>query len=141
MNVLYRLKGGYIESILSLILGIIGAINIINTMLTSIFARKVEFAMLESIGMTKKQLKKMILFEGLYYILLSSVLIIPLGFVVSFVAPMLLPPISGGFNLVVCLTSILVALIIISILMITVPLIGYNFISKESIVERLKDIE
>lgn len=130
-----------IGSILSLILGIIGAINIINTMLTSIFSRKVEFAMLESIGMTKKQLKKMILFEGGYYILLSSLLIIPLGVIVSFVAPMLLPPISGGFNLGVCLISILVALIIISILMITAPLMGYNFVSKESIVERLKALE
>lgn len=130
-----------IGSILSLILGIIGVINIINTMLTSIFARKVEFAMLESIGMTKKQLKKMILFEGIYYIGSISILIIPLGFIVAFVAPMLLPPISGGFNLGVCLISILVALIIISILMITVPLIGYNLVSKESIVKRLRDLE
>ena len=41
---------------ISAVIGLIGVINIINTVFTGIFARRVEFAMLESIGMTKKQL-------------------------------------------------------------------------------------
>lgn len=124
----------------ALILGLIGIINVTNTMLTSMISRKVEFAMLESIGMTKDQLKKMIIFEGMYYILLSSIVIIPLGFVVSFVAPMMLP-IAGGFNLLIYLISVLMAIGIISIIMLVVPLIGYRNISKESIIDRLKITE
>lgn len=129
-----------IGAIISGILGLIGIINVMNTVLTGIFSRRVEFAMLESIGMTKKQLKKMILFEGLYYIVLSSLLIIPLGITVSCVAPMMLP-IYGGLNISLCIISILVAITIIAILIMIIPIIGYKLVSRESIVERLNFVE
>ena len=49
------------------IIGAIGVLNFINTMVTNIIARKKEFAIIEAVGMTKKQLKKMLLLEGFYY--------------------------------------------------------------------------
>lgn len=52
---------------LSMIIGITGIANFINSVLTSILTRKKEFAMLQSIGMTGKQLKRMLSFERLYY--------------------------------------------------------------------------
>ena len=109
-------------------------------MLSSLLSRRVEFAMLESIGMTMNQIRKMLLFEGGYYILLTSLIIIPLGFIASFTAPMVMP-IYGGFNLGIYLLSLIIAISLISILMLIVPLIGYKFISKESIVERLRIAE
>ena len=136
MKLIVSLIGGTV----ALILGFIGIINVINTMLTSIISRKLEFSMLESIGMTKSQSKKMILFEGMYYIILTAVLVIPLGLVVSFLAPMMLP-IYGGFKIAIYLVSVIVAMSIISIIMLIVPLIGYRDISKESIVERLRIAE
>ena len=36
-------------------------------MLTAIFSRQKEFAMLQSIGMTRRQLRNMLIDEGLYY--------------------------------------------------------------------------
>lgn len=129
-----------VGGVIALILGLIGIINVTNTVITSMISRRVEFAMLESIGMTSSQLKKMIIFEGIYYIVLSSIVIIPLGFIASFMAPMILP-IAGGFNFLVYIISLLIAVLLISILMISVPLIGYRFISKESIVERLRVVE
>lgn len=129
-----------IGMIISSILGLIGIINIVNTVFSSMISRKVELAMLESIGMTKKQLKKMILFEGVYYILLSALLIIPLGLVVSLIAPMVLP-IYGGFNLNLYLITVGISLLTITILMLIVPIVGYDFVSKESIVERIKVVE
>ena len=136
MKLIVSLIGGTV----ALILGFIGIINVINTMLTSIISRKLEFSMLESIGMTNSQSKKMILFEGMYYIILTAVLVIPLGLVVSFLAPMMLP-IYGGFKIGIYLVSVIVAMSIISIIMLIVPLIGYKNISKESIVERLRIAE
>ena len=44
---------------LSIIIGIIGIANFVNSVLTSVITRKKEFAMLQSIGMTGKQLKRM----------------------------------------------------------------------------------
>ena len=136
MKLIVSLIGGTV----ALILGFIGIINVINTMLTSIISRKLEFSMLESIGMTKSQSKKMILFEGMYYIILTAVLVIPLGLVASFLAPMMFP-IYGGFKIGIYLVSVIVAMSIISIIMLVVPLIGYRNISKESIVERLRIAE
>ena len=52
---------------LSIIIGLIGITNFVNSVLTSIITRRKELAMLQSIGMTGKQLKKMLSFEGLYY--------------------------------------------------------------------------
>lgn len=129
-----------VGGVVALILGLIGIINVTNTMITSMISRRVELAMLESIGMTSAQLKKMIIFEGVYYIILTSVIVIPLGFAVSFLAPMMLP-IAGGFNLLTYIVSVFIALILISILMLVVPLMGYKLISKESIVERLRIVE
>ena len=52
---------------LSVIIGLIGIVNFINSVLTSIITRQKEFAMLQSIGMTGRQLKRMLSYEGLYY--------------------------------------------------------------------------
>lgn len=45
---------------------LIGALNIVNTALSSAAERKREFAMLEAVGMTDKQLMRMLLTESLY---------------------------------------------------------------------------
>ena len=63
IQVLISVVGG----VLSFIVGLIGVLNFANSMLTSIITRKREFAMLEAIGMTGAQLKKMLIYEGLYY--------------------------------------------------------------------------
>jgi predicted lysophospholipase L1 biosynthesis ABC-type transport system permease subunit len=44
-------------------------LNFINAILTSILTRRKEFAMLQSIGMTRKQLCRMLMYEDLYYVL------------------------------------------------------------------------
>lgn len=60
---LFILIGG----VLTVVIGIIGILNFTNTILTGIVSRKKEFAMMEAIGMTKGQLTRMLMLEGLYY--------------------------------------------------------------------------
>ena len=67
---MFLLMGG----VLSLIIAIVGILNFINATLTGIITRKQEFAMLQSIGMTGKQLKTMLVEEGLLYALGSILL-------------------------------------------------------------------
>ncbi|MEG1479094.1 MAG: FtsX-like permease family protein, partial [Clostridiales bacterium] len=68
----------FVGGALSLIIGIVGVLNFINAEITGIVSRKREIAMLQSIGMTGKQLKKMLIVEGLFYgiatIILSSII-------------------------------------------------------------------
>ncbi len=52
----------FIGFFLAALLGIIGISNLINTIASDVFSRKIELASMQSIGMTKKQLWAMLLF-------------------------------------------------------------------------------
>lgn len=52
---------------ISFVVALVGILNFINSMVTAIISRKKEFAMIQSVGMTKWQLRRMLTFEGLYY--------------------------------------------------------------------------
>ena len=52
---------------ISFVIAVVGVLNFVNSMLTAIFSRQKEFAMLQSIGMTRRQLRNMLIGEGLYY--------------------------------------------------------------------------
>lgn len=60
---LFVLIGG----VLTIVISLIGVLNFINTILTGIISRRKEFAMMEAIGMTRKQLARMLMLEGLSY--------------------------------------------------------------------------
>jgi len=53
--------------VLCVILSLIALINLLNVFVTNIIVRKGEFATLRSIGMSRKQLTKMLLYEMMYY--------------------------------------------------------------------------
>lgn len=63
----YRNSSRTIMLAFCLILSLLGVINYINVITTNITARKKEFIIMGKIGMTHKQLKKMLTIEGLYY--------------------------------------------------------------------------
>ena len=73
MNILYGVMGG-----MSLFLLFNGIINFINTMYSNIHERNKEFKVLDSIGMTDRQIHRMLLYEGLIYagIILAAVTLI-----------------------------------------------------------------
>ena len=52
---------------ISIAIALDGVLNFINSMVTAILSRRKEFAVMQSIGMTKKQLRRLLVFEGLYY--------------------------------------------------------------------------
>lgn len=60
-----------------IILGAIGIMNLINTMINSIYTRRRELGMIQAIGMSEKQLIRMMQLEGLFYT--AGTLIVSLG--------------------------------------------------------------
>ncbi len=82
MTDLFILIGG----VLSFVIGMIGILNFINTILTSIISRQKEFAMMEAIGMTKRQLTRMLILEGLYYAAITIAAAFTLGCLFSLTA-------------------------------------------------------
>ncbi len=71
MNEVKKAQGNMMEVGIgvALILAFIGVMNYVNTFIGNIQNKRVEIAILESIGMTGRQVRKMLLLEGLLYAL------------------------------------------------------------------------
>ncbi len=126
---------------LSLIIGLVGVLNFVNAVLTGILTRKRELAVLQSVGMTGKQLKTMLVYEGLYYTVLALL--------VSLVMTVCLGPLVGGavgdifwfFTYRLTVVPILVILPVFLVLGALVPLWTYRSVARRTIVERLREAE
>lgn len=134
---LFTLVGG----VLTMVIGIIGLLNFMNSVLTGMVTRQQEFAMMEAIGMTRKQLSKMLVLEGLYYALATVCASLLLGSLFSITVIRLL---SGGiwfmsYHFVIW--PMLVIAPILLLLGILVPEATFRFGKKESVVERLRRAE
>ncbi|OOM14600.1 FtsX-like permease family protein [Clostridium saccharobutylicum] len=126
---------------LSIIIGVIGILNFINAILTSIISRQMEFAILQSIGMTTKQLKNMLNFEGVFYAVSTILVSVIIGSIVSIT---IVSSISREIWFCKYEFTILPLLIIVPILLILgviVPSISYKATSRKSVVERLRKLE
>lgn len=126
---------------LSAVIALIGILNFINAMITEIISRKRELAMLQSIGMTKTQIRKLLICEGIGYIGIAGV--------VSFFAGSLLAwKVLSALNNIIMFFEyhflILPFLIMIPLLLLVAtlaPLIAYNRMQRKSVVERLRETE
>lgn len=61
------------------ILAVISVMNLINTMINSVHVRRKELGMMQAMGMSDRQLMKMLLLEGLFYTFGTLVITIGLG--------------------------------------------------------------
>lgn len=125
---------------MSLIVGLVGVLNVINTVLTGIVARRKELATLQAIGMTGKQLKNMLTCEGLLYTGGAAVVAVALN--------LLTVPMAGGIEKIFWFCEYkftfvpsLVAVPAFAVVGILVPVITYAMLCKKSVVERLREGE
>lgn len=126
---------------LSFIIGLIGILNFINAILTSILTRRKEFAMLQSIGMTRKQLQRMLMFEGFYYVFGTSILALVLGIVFSLLIVKYFCSLLWFFSYHFILWPLWLVLPFLLLLGIMIPWLAYAITDKQSIVERLREAE
>lgn len=129
-----KILGGGISGILIMI----GVLNYINVMLTGVFTRRTELAVMESVGMTKKQVCRMLLWEGGYYGLISMGLLLTFGNVIIFLfaraaktmADYAIFHYPAGVMAGIAVVSLVICMI--------VPAVVYYMISKESVVQRMR---
>lgn len=126
---------------LSFVIAIIGVLNFINTMLTSVITRKREFAMLQSIGLTNNQLKKMLLYEGMYYVGFTAVISFLIGSILSVSVISAFNSVVKYFEYHFTIVPFISVIPIFFVIAFVVPLIAYYNAKKLSIVERLREGE
>lgn len=122
------------------IIGLVGVLNFINAVLTGLLSRKRELAMLQSVGMTGTQMNAMLVYEGLYYTMLSAAL--------SLVLSAALGPLAGSlcsvfwfFTYQFTVLLVLAVIPLFLILGVLIPLLTYRSINRRTIVDRLREIE
>lgn len=128
-----------VGGLLTFIIGLIGVLNFINSVLTSIVTRKREFAMLQSIGMTGGQLKKLLVLEGCCYALATILVSLTVGALFSATA---LRGLLGSIWFIsyrFILWPMTVTWPVLILLGILVPLIALKSTNRQSIVDRLRD--
>ena len=137
MRSMFQLCGGA----LSFIVGLVGVLNFFNAILTGIIARKREFAVLQSIGMTGRQLKAMLVYEGLFYALGAAVISLILTLALGPVAFTAVGSLFWFFTYRLTLTPFLIVVPVFALLGILVPLAVYRSVSRSTIVERLREVD
>ena len=115
-----------------------GILNFINVIFTNVYSRQKELAALESIGMTQTQIRKTLILEGVYYSFITILLLLTLGTVISYLMSMLIQNVFYYLQFSFPIVQLAVILVIMLIICVITPVIAYQSIAKESVVERLR---
>lgn len=129
-------------SSISFVLGFIGIFNFINVMSVGIMSRRHEIAALESIGMSKKQLRSMLRYEGLGYAAVTLFAAMTVGNLIGiwffrYFQENLMKYVVFMYPV---MPVIAVYVVVAAICLIT-PEVVYRGISKDTLVERLRRID
>ena len=131
------IMGGSISAIIFLI----GVFNFISIITTNILSRRHEIALLESIGQSPKQSKIILTLEGAIYAVITLLLVGIFGGSIIYILFSFLA--SQYDYLVFSLPYIPLLLMgcVIFAVCLSVPRLTYRFISKMTLVERLREVE
>lgn len=126
---------------LSLLLFLIGLLNFIDVMFTGVLTRRREFAVMESIGLTKRQLFSLLLWEGLIHVLVTCVISLAASAgiyaLLSKTISKMIPYASFAFPDLPAL-SIIVGLLAVCL---STAAVMYCYSSHDSVTQRLRETE
>ena len=125
------------------IIGVIGFLNMANTIITSIITRKKEYGVLQAIGMTNRQLNLMLQSEGLFFtigtILMALIIGMPAGLLLFNYARE-----QGLYGLNIYKIPLLELAIMIAVIALMQAILSFLLsrnVRKESLVERIRYYE
>lgn len=133
----YKIVG----SVISALLALIGIANFANTSITSIMTRKRELAMLQSIGMTGKQQKHMLVLEGMTYMLFTAVFTWTIGILLGQYGVLLMFGGNDYFTFDFTILPSAACMPLLFLFSILIPVFSLRYVQKESIVDRLRQTE
>lgn len=128
------------DLVIGLVLLGIALMNFINMLVIKTVSRKREFAVYESLGMTRAQLKKLLLLEGIFHGVLMAVIIVPITVLFDlFAMPGVVEAMSSWSTEYTCsLLPLWLILLILAALAAAVPLVCMRFVGRGSVNERIR---
>ncbi len=137
MSNLFTLIGIFLYGFI-IVISLIGITNIFNTITTNMHLRAQEFAMLKSIGMTKKEFNRMIKLESLFMGLKALIIGIPIGLILSYIIYHFLVG-ESGLPYKLPLLAIIISIIVVFILIFIIMKYSINKINKQNIIETIRN--
>ena len=120
------------------VITLIGITNIFNTITTNMNLRKKEFAMLKSIGMTKKEFNRMIRLESIFYGLKSLIIGIPIGTILSYGMYTVFRN-NMEMEYVLPYKSIVISIIFVAVIIGIIMKYSMSKINKQNVIETIRN--
>ena len=120
------------------VITLIGITNIFNTITTNMNLRKKEFAMLKSIGMTKKEFNRMIRLESIFYGLKSLIIGIPIGIILSYGMYTVFRN-NMEMEYVLPYKSIVISIIFVAVIIGIIMKYSMSKINKQNVIETIRN--
>lgn len=134
---MFLLLGG----ILCAIIGLIGILNFFNAIMAGILSRRREFAVLQSVGMTNRQLRSMLIYEGMFYTMGSAAAALILSLVILPLSGRLFEELFWFYSARFTIVPVLIVIPAFALLGWLIPSLIFGQSMKESIIERLRSDE
>lgn len=128
-----------LSAFLTIVLFTVGILNFINTMSVSILGRQREFATMEAVGASKKQMQKLTTWEGIWYFLLTLALSVTLGSGADFLIFHVVRENVGFGTFRYPALAMTLYMLLSMLLCMIIPAVVYKRAGIRSIVERLRD--
>lgn len=137
----YQHMFGLLGGLLCAIIGLVGVLNFFNAVMTGILSRRREFAVLQAVGMTNRQLKSMLIYEGLLYSLGAVLIALILSAAMNPFIGKILNNMFWFFRPHFTILPVVAVIPIFTLLGWLIPTILYGQATKYSVVERLRETE
>lgn len=137
----FQMTFAVLGGLLCAIIGIVGILNFFNAMMTSVLSRQREFAVLHAVGQSAKQLKAMLIWEGLLYTVGAGSISLLLSAVINPLAGRIFENAYWFYSYRFTMTPVLLAIPAFALLGCVIPAIMYKQSTKRSIVECLREAE
>ena len=124
--------------LLIIIISLVGLTNIFNTITINMNLRQKEFAILKSIGMTKKEFNKMISLESTFYGIKSLAIGLPLGIMASYLIYKILNT-NLQISYIFPTMSVIISIIVVFILLKGIMKYSLSKINKQNIIETIRN--
>ena len=118
---------------------LIGVTSVFNTISTSMALRKREFAVLRSIGLTRKGFNKILFFESLFFGLKSLIYAIPVSLGVTIIIHYALADMMSINSIVIPWKAITISIVSVFVIVLLTMMYSTSKIKKHNIIEQIRE--
>ena len=118
---------------------LIGVTSVFNTISTSMALRKREFAVLRSIGLTRKGFNKILFFESLFFGLKSLIYAIPVSLGVTIIIHYALADMMSINSIVIPWKAIIISIVSVFVIVLLTMMSSTSQIKKHNIIEQIRE--